>query len=74
MTPADGAVITTSSVTLSVEAIDGASTYELEIWYWGGTEWQYYYTYRPAESQQTFWPAFDNTALGYPFNRTSPGP
>lgn len=61
-TPANGAVITTSSVTLSVETIDGATTYEFDIWYWGGTAWQSYYTYRPTGAQQTFWPAFDNTA------------
>lgn len=62
LSPADGAVITTSSVTLSVEPVSGASSYEFEIWYWGGTEWQYYYTYRPTGAQQTFWPAFDDTA------------
>ena len=62
LTPANGAVITTSSVTLSVEAIDSATTYEFDIWYWGGSEWQNYYTYRPAGAQQTFWPAFDNIA------------
>ena len=62
LTPANGAVITTSSVTLSVEAIVSATIYEFDIWYWGGTEWRSYYTYRPTRSQQTFWPAFDNTA------------
>ena len=59
--PPDGAHVTTSSVTLSVEPIDGASGYAFEIEYWDGLSWQTYYTYFPTASHQTFWPAFADT-------------
>jgi hypothetical protein len=62
LSPPDGAVVTTSSVTLAVEPIAGAIRYELEIDYWNGSAWQTYFTYRPSTSSQTFWPAFPNSA------------
>lgn len=60
--PADGAVITTSSVALQVEPVASASRYEFEIAYWDGASWLDYYTYFATTSQQRFWPAFANTA------------
>ena len=61
MSPADGAVVSGSSVTLRVDAIDDATGYEFDIWYSDGTDWQPYYTYTPAANAQTFWPVFDDT-------------
>jgi len=53
--------ITTTSVTLSCAAIADAIQYDFEIWYDKDGAWQYYYTYSPATSLQTFWPTVDNT-------------
>lgn len=62
LSPDNGQTITTSSVTLSCNPISGASQYEFEIYYSGGSDWQYYYTYRSSTNSQTFWPAYDDTA------------
>jgi hypothetical protein len=62
LTPPDGQTITTASVTLSCDAIADVFQYEFEIWYHDGSTWKYYYTYSPATSSQTFWPAVDDTS------------
>jgi hypothetical protein len=62
LNPDNGQTITTNSVTLSCNPISGASLYEFEIGYWGGSAWQYYYTYTSSINSQTFWPVFDDTA------------
>ena len=62
LSPEDGATITTSSVTLSCNAIADASQYDFEISYWNGSTWQYYYTYSPTTNSQTFWPSVPGTA------------
>ena len=62
LSPADGATITTSSVTLSCNTVADAFEYEFEIWYSNGETWSYYYTYSSTTNDQTFWPAYDDTA------------
>jgi hypothetical protein len=60
LSPADGATITTTSVTLSVSPIAGATNYEFEIWYQNMGVFDYYYTYSTTTNSQTFWPSFDD--------------
>jgi hypothetical protein len=62
MSPDNGVTITTSSVTLSCNAISGASQYEFEIHYWSGSDWQYYFTYTSSTNTQTYWPSVHGTS------------
>jgi hypothetical protein len=62
LSPTNGVTITTSSVTLSCNPVADASQYEFEIHYWNGSSWQYYYTYGPSTSAQTFWPSVHGTS------------
>jgi hypothetical protein len=59
--PADDAVITSSSVTLSCDAIAGVSGYEFTIEYESAGVWRTYYTYSSTDNSQTFWPVYDDT-------------
>lgn len=61
LSPDNGQTITTSSVTLSCNAVSGALQYQFEIEYWSGSAWQYYYTYTPSTGSQTFWPTVHST-------------
>jgi hypothetical protein len=61
LSPNNGQTITTSSVTLSSNAVSGATQYQFEIYYWTGSAWQYYYTYTPSTSSQAFWPSSHQT-------------
>jgi hypothetical protein len=62
LSPDNGVTITTSSVTLSCNAISDATQYQFEIHYWSGSAWQYYYTYTSSTSSQTFWPSVHGTS------------
>jgi hypothetical protein len=59
--PSNGQLITTSSVTLSCDAISGVSEYEFVIEYESSGSWYYYYTYASNTCSQTFWPQVSNT-------------
>ena len=37
------------------------SSYEVEIYYYGSSGWNYYYTYSTSSTEKTFWPVIDNT-------------
>jgi hypothetical protein len=56
LSPTDGAFVTTPSVTLSVDAIDGATGYEFAIEYLDAGTWRHYFTYGGTASSRTFWP------------------
>jgi len=60
-TPNGWATISTSAVTLDWSDVPGATSYEVSILYWTGSAWVNYYTYTPASSAQTFWPAVHYT-------------
>ena len=62
LSPGDGAVILSGSVTLDVSSEESADRYDFDIWYWDGAAWLYYYTYATSQSEQRFWPVFSNTA------------
>ena len=57
----DGTTVSTSGVTLSCSAVQGASSYELAIEYLSGATWVTYITYSPAGPSQTFYPAVHGT-------------
>jgi hypothetical protein len=59
--PSGDATITTSSVTLRVDAISDASQYDFEIEYLKDGTWTYYHTYSASGPLQTFWPVHDDT-------------
>jgi hypothetical protein len=61
LSPSGGVTITTSSVSLSCDAISGVSEYEFEIEYESGGSWYYYYTYSKTSNSATFWPQVQNT-------------
>ncbi len=61
LNPRDDATITTSSVTLTVDPIAGATGYDFEIEYISGGTWTRYYTYSGTEPSRTFWPVYDDT-------------
>lgn len=48
-------------VTMSCDAVSGASDYEFEIDYYDGTGWRGYYVYETGDNAKTFWPYVDNT-------------
>lgn len=60
--PADGARVTSSSITMSRGAISGTHTYAFEVQYDSGGAWLGYYAYTGSTSTRTFWPAYANTA------------
>jgi hypothetical protein len=62
LSPDDGVTITTSSVTLSCNAVSGANQYQFEIHYWNGSAWQYYYSYTLATNSQEYWPSVHGTS------------
>jgi len=62
MSPDNGVTISTSSVTLSCNAISGANQYQFEIHYWNGSVWQYYFTYTSGTNSQTYWPSVHGTS------------
>lgn len=62
LSPDNGQIISTSSVTLSCNAISGATEYQFEIEYSDGTNWHYYYTYTSATSSRTFWPVISGAS------------
>jgi hypothetical protein len=62
LSPDNGATVTTGSVTLSCNAISGATQYQFEIHYWNGSSWQYYYTYSSATNSQKYWPSVHGTS------------
>jgi hypothetical protein len=62
LSPDNGVIVTTSSVTLSCNPIADASKYEFEIHYWNGSAWQYYFTYAPSTNSQTYWPSVHGTS------------
>lgn len=58
----NGHTITTSSLTLSWSDQGATATlHEVEIEWWDGDEWKYYYTYNPAGTSKTIWPYVKNT-------------
>jgi len=61
LSPSGGETITTSSVTLSCNAISGVTEYEFEIEYEGASGWKYYYSYSSSTNSKTFWPQYDDT-------------
>jgi hypothetical protein len=65
LSPNNGQTITTSSVTMSVSAISGATKYDFKIEHLSGTEWRTYYTYSTSTNSQTFWPVYDNRSYRF---------
>lgn len=61
--PADGARVTGSSITMSRGAVSGTSTYSFEIQYFDGAAFAHYYEYMGPSSSRTFYPAYANTAF-----------
>ncbi|NIR45477.1 MAG: hypothetical protein GWN99_13805 [Gemmatimonadetes bacterium] len=61
LSPSGGATITTASVTLSADAVAGATGYQFAIQYESGGVWRTYYTYTSDDNTQTFWPVYDDT-------------
>lgn len=62
LSPDGDARITSSSVTLSCDSVDGARGYEFAIEVHDGASYVPYYTYSSDDAQQTFWPAHDDSA------------
>lgn len=62
LAPDGGVTVTTSAVTLSYSAVQGATSYEVAIEYGSGQTFTPYYTYAPTAASQTFYPAIRNTS------------
>jgi hypothetical protein len=61
LTPRDYDLENGSSVTLHWAGIGNSSTwYDVEIWYWDGAEWDYYYSYSPTDHTKIIWPYVHN--------------
>lgn len=58
LTPADGAVVGTPSVTLGCQPIDGATQYTFEIEHKDGSAWLPYFAYTGASPSRTFYPQY----------------
>ncbi len=71
LSPADGSLVTTSSVTLSRTPISGATRYEHEIEYWNGAAFAHYYTYSGTTPSRTFWPAYRDTSYRWRVRATT---
>ncbi|MCB9795717.1 MAG: N-acetylmuramoyl-L-alanine amidase [Alphaproteobacteria bacterium] len=66
ITPWNYQTINTSSVTMAWDGRGGvADYYEVEIFYWTGDEWAYYYTYEPREESKQFWPQVSDTYYAF---------
>ena len=39
----------------------GASSYDIQVYWWDGSDWNYYYGYTTTSTSKTFWPSVDDT-------------
>jgi GH25 family lysozyme M1 (1,4-beta-N-acetylmuramidase) len=60
--PADGARVTGSAITMTRGAIAGTGSYSFEIQYDAGGTYAHYYDYAGSSATRTFYPAYANTA------------
>ncbi|MCZ6917002.1 MAG: fibronectin type III domain-containing protein, partial [Gemmatimonadetes bacterium] len=65
LSPNNGQTITTKSVTMSVNALSGATQFEFKIEHLSGAEWKPYYTYSTSTNSQTFWPVYQNRSYRF---------
>jgi hypothetical protein len=62
--PSGWETVTSDSVTLSWSNT-GASSYEVRIYWWDGSDWNAYYTYTTTSAAKTFWPTVDDTEYAF---------
>jgi hypothetical protein len=62
--PSDRETVRGDSVTLSWSST-GASSYEVRIYWWDGSDWNTYYTYTTSTASKTFWPTLDETSYAF---------
>ncbi len=61
LSPADGAHIYTSDVTVSCDAVSGADGYQFDVQYYDGSTWRDYYSYDTTTSSKHLWPYLSDT-------------
>jgi N-acetyl-anhydromuramyl-L-alanine amidase AmpD len=58
--PAGWETVTQEDVTLRFTG-NGASSYEIKLYWHDGDDWNYYYTYTTSSTTKTFWPSVGDT-------------
>jgi hypothetical protein len=56
--PTGGETVSGESVTMSW-ASTGASSYDVRVYWWDGSDWSPYYTWSTSSAAKTFWPVRD---------------
>jgi hypothetical protein len=62
--PSGYETIYSESVTLSWVA-SGATSHEVKIYWWDGSDWSHYYTYSTSSPSKTFWPTVSSTDYAF---------
>ena len=63
-TPTGWQTVYGPSVTMDWAEVSGA-TYEVKVYFYNGSSWNYYYAYTTTDSEKTFWPAIDDTYYAF---------
>lgn len=62
--PSGWEAVTSDSVTMTWSNT-GATSYEVRIYWWDGSDWNVYYSYTTTSASKIFWPSVDDTEYAF---------